>query len=43
LELDRDVNAANNIKNLAVGRTVNKAQDMPDAIAGFTEKPALYA
>jgi len=43
LELDRDVNAAINIKNLAVGRTVNKAQDMPDAIAGFTEKPALYA
>jgi putative transposase len=43
LELDRDVNAAINVKNLAVGRTVNKAQDMPDAIAGFTEKPTLYS
>ena len=43
LELDRDVNAAINIKNIAVGRTVVKAQDMPDAIAGVTEKPALYA
>jgi len=43
LELDRDVNAAINVKNLAVGRTVNKAQDMPDVIAGVTEKPALYA
>jgi putative transposase len=42
LELDRDVNAAINIKNIAVGRTGIKAQDMPDAIAGFTEKPALY-
>jgi putative transposase len=43
LELDRDVNAAINIKNIAVGRTVVKAQDRPYAIAGFTEKPALYA
>jgi putative transposase len=43
LELDRDVNAAINIKNIAVGRTGIKAQDMPDAIAGFTEKPTLYA
>lgn len=43
LEVDRDVNAAINIKNIAVGRTVIKAQDMPYAIAGFTEKPALYA
>ncbi len=43
LEMDRDINAAINIKNIAVGRTVIKAQDMPYAIAGFTEKPALYA
>ena len=43
LELDRDVNAAINIKNIAVGRTVVKAQDMPYAVAGFTEKPAMYA
>ena len=43
LELDRDVNAAINIKNIAVGRTVVKAQDTPNAIAGFTEKPTLYA
>ncbi|WP_218080938.1 RNA-guided endonuclease InsQ/TnpB family protein [Anthocerotibacter panamensis] len=42
LELDRDVNAAINIKNIAVGRTGIKAQVMPYAIAGFTEKPALY-
>ncbi len=42
LELDRDVNAAINIKNIAVGRTVIKAQAMPHALAGFTEKPALY-
>jgi len=42
--LDRDVNAAINIKNIAVGpTTVIKAQDMPYAIAGFTEKPTLYA
>lgn len=31
LEIDRDVNAAINVKNLAVGRTVNKAQDMPSS------------
>lgn len=43
LEMDRDVNAAINIKNIAVGPTVIKAQDMPYAIAGFTEKPTLYA
>jgi len=43
LELDRDVNAAINIRNIAVGRTGIKAQGMPDAIAGVTEKPALYA
>lgn len=40
--LDRDHNAAINIKNLAVGLPVNKAQVMSDAIAGFTEKPTLY-
>ncbi len=41
LELDRDVNAAINVKNLAVGRTVNKAQRVSDAIAGLAEKPTL--
>ena len=41
--LDRDHNAAINIKHRAVGHLVLKAQVMPDAIAGFTEKPALYA
>jgi putative transposase len=43
LELDRDVNAAINIKNLAVGRTVNKAQCVSDAMAGLAEKPTLYS
>jgi putative transposase len=43
LTIDRDHNAAINIKHLAVGHSVNKAQDTPDAIAGVTEKPALYA
>jgi putative transposase len=43
LELDRDHNAAINIKYLAVGHPVNKAQEMPDGIPGVTEKPALYA
>jgi putative transposase len=43
LELDRDVNAAINVKNLAVGRTVNKAQCVSDAIAGLAEKPTLYS
>lgn len=43
LELDRDVNAAINVKNLAVGRTVNKAQRVSDAIAGLAEKPTLYS
>jgi len=43
LELDRDVNAAINVKNLAVGRTVNKAQCASDAIAGLAEKPTLYS
>lgn len=42
-ELDRDHNAAINIKYLAVGHSVNKAQVTSDAIAGVTEKPALYA
>jgi putative transposase len=41
--LDRDHNAAINIQHRAVGHLVLKAQVMPDAIAGFTEKPALYA
>lgn len=43
LTLDRDHNAAINIKHLAVGHSVNKAQVMSEAIAGVTEKPALYA
>jgi putative transposase len=42
-ELDRDHNAAINIKHRAVGHSVLKAQEMPDGIPGFTEKPALYA
>lgn len=41
--LDRDHNAAINIKHRAVGHPVFKAQDMPDGIPGVTEKPALYA
>ncbi|MEB3179473.1 MAG: transposase [Nostocaceae cyanobacterium] len=43
LTLDRDHNAAINIKHLAVGHSVNKAQVTSDAISGVTEKPALYA
>ena len=43
LELDRDVNAAINIKNIAVGRTVIKAQRVTEAIAGVAEKPTLYS
>lgn len=43
LTLDRDHNAAINIKSLAVGHSVNKAQVTSYAIAGVTEKPALYA
>lgn len=43
LTLDRDHNAAINIKHLAVGHSVNKAQVTSHAIAGVTEKPALYA
>jgi putative transposase len=42
-ELDRDHNAAINIKHRAVGQPVLKAQVTPDAMAGVTEKPALYA
>jgi putative transposase len=37
--LDRDHNAAINIKKLAEGHSVSKAQEMSDAIAGVTEKP----
>ncbi|MGC8711316.1 MAG: zinc ribbon domain-containing protein, partial [Leptodesmis sp.] len=43
LTIDRDHNAAINIKHLAVGHSVNKAQVTSEAIAGVTEKPALYA
>ncbi|NEP33380.1 MULTISPECIES: RNA-guided endonuclease TnpB family protein [Moorena] len=43
LTIDRDHNAAINIKYLAVGHSVNKAQVASDAIAGVPEKPALYA
>jgi putative transposase len=43
LTLDRDHNAVINIKHLAVGHSVNKAQVTSDAMAGVTEKPALYA
>lgn len=43
LTLDRDHNAAINIKHLAVGHSVNKAQVTSEAIAGVTEKPALCA
>jgi len=43
LVLDRDHNAAINIKYLAVGHSVSKAQVTSDAIAGVTEKPVLYA
>jgi putative transposase len=43
LELDRDHNAAINIKHRAVGHPVFKAQVTSDAIAGVTEKPTLYA
>lgn len=42
-ELDRDHNAAINIKHRAVGHPVLKAQEMPDGMPGVTEKPALYA
>ncbi|AFY67224.1 RNA-guided endonuclease TnpB family protein [Geitlerinema sp. PCC 7407] len=39
LTLDRDHNAAVNIKYLAVGHSVNKAQETPDGLPGVTEKP----
>jgi putative transposase len=42
-ELDRDHNAAINIRNRAVGHLVLKAQEMPDGMPGVTEKPVLYA
>jgi len=41
--LDRDHNAAINIKHRAVGHSVLKAQVTSEAIAGVTEKPTLYA
>lgn len=41
LELDRDVNAAINIKNIAVGRTVIKAQRVTEPVGGVAEKPTL--
>lgn len=43
LTIERDHNAAINIKYRAVGHSVLKAQVTPDATAGITEKPALYA
>lgn len=43
LTLDRDHNAAINIRNRAVGHPVLKAQETPDGIPGVTEKPVLYA
>jgi putative transposase len=36
-------NVAINIKYRAVGHPVLKAQETPDAVAGVTEKTALYA
>ena len=39
---DRDLNAARNIKNRAVGHSVLKAHRVSEAIAGVGEKPALY-
>lgn len=43
VELDRDLNAAINIRNLGVGHSLNKAQRVSEAIAGVVEKPTLYA
>jgi putative transposase len=43
LELDTDLNAAINIKNLALGHRVSKAQRASVAVAGVVEKPALSA
>ena len=40
--LDRDHNAAINIKNRAVGHPVLKAQLMSEAIAGVSQKPTSY-
>ncbi|MDJ0717888.1 MAG: transposase [Prochloraceae cyanobacterium] len=41
-EADRDLNAARNIKNRAVGHSVLKAHRASEAIAGVGEKPTLY-
>ncbi|KAM3104076.1 RNA-guided endonuclease InsQ/TnpB family protein, partial [Phormidesmis sp. 146-33] len=41
--LDRDHNAAINIKHRAVGHSVLKAHQTSEAIAGVDEKPAFYA
>lgn len=41
--LDRDHNAAINVKNRAVGHSVLKARRVSEAIAGFDEKPTLTA
>ncbi|MBD1822963.1 transposase [Cyanobacteria bacterium FACHB-DQ100] len=41
-ELDRDHNAAINIKHRAVGHSVLKAHLTSEAIAGVNEKPTLY-
>jgi len=43
LSLPRDHNSAILIKYRAVGHPVLKAQETPDAVAGVTGKPALYA
>ena len=40
--IDRDDNAAINIKNRAVGHPVLKAQLMSEAIAGVSQKPTSY-
>jgi putative transposase len=40
--LDRDLNAAINIRNRAEGHPVLKAQSMSEAIAGVAEKPTPY-
>ena len=39
---DRDVNAARNILNLAVGHPVNKAYRATEPLGGIGKKPALY-
>ena len=41
-EADRDLNAAINIKNRAVGHPVRKVHRVSEAIAGVGEKPTLY-